>query len=524
MSADETEKVYYLWNRMLDTVALKIPIRFASFFNYFDAEECQSDILRLIKGAHDLYFATVKRTSKKERIKAKYQEILSYNYRNEEWEQHFEAKVNQKRRAYEKQAIFGQISVNKLRNEQLLKADRDVQRSIANKTSLTRNTAASKSTPNILYDLETDLDSESDSEDHNPSYIGSLGKSENCQDTVIEGVNCSQLYQGVLQNMYLRSEHTIIDKNSLFWHVIQKGGLLLEKILPEEYETFISEEDYQKLYRSLAPESETLWVKVSSEYDLSLFEAQQKMEFGILEQLTAEQLQLPNFPDNVSTVLKSIYPHLSLVPPNTDKEPSYTAKFVKPHFDRLTAILGSRWNVYVDTSLEENKRPDLTIKAGSRPLVTIELRVDSASKLRKHSQPWEAFERTRMYLKHDIKNRDWGNSFPENWTCFSKDGVNYHVYKLQMRTGLCFFIQMGIISLFDSFMTLPNLTRSIMGIDRLIEILKSHESRIRKHPLATRLYTNINIQKTPDRTKLKMEADALVKRHERKTSFLDLMK
>ncbi|KAJ3177532.1 hypothetical protein HDU85_005810 [Gaertneriomyces sp. JEL0708] len=309
------------------------------------------------------------------------------------------------------------------------------------------------------------------------------GRDENRpEDVVISNVNVSRLCRLVLSDILLDQQQPsgerVFDPKDPLTTVTLKQGLLIRRNLPWAYEPYVSLEEWAALYKHVAGK-ESLWDKVAAipspdvqqvVHDLEMAKLNEELD-GEIQNVDTKMLD-----SEEQLVVRSLFPHLDVSPPEPESEPSYTAKYVVPHFNRLK---GKRWTVHYDTTMLERKRPDITISAFGRPLLVGELKSPHATSAKRKLQVAEGLSRALGQLKADARKYNWDNVVPSIYTCISPDGLHFQIFKVEMHAPITLFIPLGKVPIVTSLETLPLLGRCLIGFRHLRDILLDHAECIK---------------------------------------------
>ncbi|KNC97264.1 uncharacterized protein SPPG_07653 [Spizellomyces punctatus DAOM BR117] len=309
-------------------------------------------------------------------------------------------------------------------------------------------------------------------------------------DVIVANINCSQLIRQVLSDVLLDMQKpegdqkfnqsvlmTVPHVDAYTVYSTLKGGILVTRHLPEPYEKYLDTRNWAKLYHSIA--HETLWDAVAAVAPPAIAAATHKFEIRkLVEEETEDSPDDMTFSElarDEAIPLEAIYPYVGADAPAFEHEPSYTGKYVTPHFSRL---LSPRWKLYIDTVMNDRKHPDITIKTMDRIVLVAELKSPHATSTQRNLQLADGLERAMKLVKKDMLEYDWGQTPLQLITAIAPDGAVFHIYNVQIYEGLCFCVELGKIPIVNSLENVGNLPRCIAGFRRLKEILKASGERL----------------------------------------------
>ncbi|KAI8820883.1 uncharacterized protein EV422DRAFT_67086 [Fimicolochytrium jonesii] len=284
-------------------------------------------------------------------------------------------------------------------------------------------------------------------------------------DLVLEEVNISQLYRRLMRDIVLDQQRPAMRRsfrpNDALMAVALKRGLLVSRHLPTAYERYITREQWEEVYQHLAG-ADAFWHKgVTVPPSSALVSALQDIELSILDQdcgfFTFDDksgLQALDYEEQ--HMIRSIFPHLSMDPPTPQSEPSYTAKYIVPHFNRLKQ---PRWDIRFDSTMVDRQRPDIAITALGRPILLGELKTPHAQPGKRDLQLADGLCRALTHLKDDAKEFDWNGTLPTLYTMISPDGLYFQLFKVILHSNLTFYVSLGKIPVVTSAENLWFLSR-----------------------------------------------------------------
>ncbi|KND03353.1 uncharacterized protein SPPG_02396 [Spizellomyces punctatus DAOM BR117] len=323
-------------------------------------------------------------------------------------------------------------------------------------------------------------------------------------DLTISNVNCARLIRLVMRDILLDQQKPVHDrtfaKNDCVKIVSLKRGILLTKRLPEAYAPYITCQEWSQVYQSMAPD--TFWDVIAQSPSTSIVDAVHEFETSKINEEDSETCSIPPFSGlarDEAVALQALYSHVDMDAPEPEHEASFTSKYVMPHFNRLKQ---KRWKMLLDTTMVDRLRPDITIKAGSRPVLLVELKAPYAASSKRNLQLGEGLTRGLQFLKSDLVEYDWESQNPQIYTAIAPDGVNFQIYSIQIREQICFFVQLGKIPIVTCLDNIANLPRALVGFTHLRSIVARHVENIRSQSKRNVFHPPPEAHTTPDKSRL----------------------
>ncbi|KAJ3178485.1 hypothetical protein HDU87_003559 [Geranomyces variabilis] len=154
--------------------------------------------------------------------------------------------------------------------------------------------------------------------------------------------------------------------------------------------------------------------------------------------------------DAEQTVLVQILKRISKNPfSTTESEASWTSKYIVPFFELLKSE--TEGDIFIDTTLADRKRPDVTVVFGSRPLLVAELKGPNAPKARQKLQLQDGLERARIQLKALASSHLWPTGQnPQLLTAIAPDGATFFLYNVILDRSTYFFVELGYMPVVTS--------------------------------------------------------------------------
>ncbi|KNC98090.1 uncharacterized protein SPPG_06500 [Spizellomyces punctatus DAOM BR117] len=326
-------------------------------------------------------------------------------------------------------------------------------------------------------------------------------------DLQVAGVNCSRLVRLVIRDIYMDQQKVENDRcfeeSDPVSIVSLKRGLLVDRCMPSCYQPYVSIAEWSNIYRYFASDCE-MWTPLVTPPRATLVQAVNSLEVAMLEDEITEdyeqEVDLGDLTSDERDALRSLYRHLHVKLPQRQSEASYTAKYCLPHFNRL--VRNKRWDIAIDSTMADRKRPDITISAHGRIILVAELKGPFASSTKRKLELGDGLQRALRQLKADTLQFDWGEIQPRMYTAISPDGLCFHIYKVQIVDELCFFVQLGKVPIANSFENSANVGRCLMGFGALRNILNEHAKIIKDQPRRHVFQSLPSLPNTPDKSKV----------------------
>ncbi|KAI9099751.1 hypothetical protein DFS34DRAFT_678407 [Phlyctochytrium arcticum] len=277
-----------------------------------------------------------------------------------------------------------------------------------------------------------------------------------CTDVRWRAVNISQIIRLVLRDIVLDQQEPAnmrnFDDNEAVTQVTLKNGLLVTPVIPNQYACYIDRLTWQAFIAKVA--SNHLWDSVTDIPTAEYLKVIQTLEKHILlEGEGLELSELSKLKADEQVVVQNILPHITVNPPPPESEPSHTAKYVVPHFNRL---VGKQLKIKYDSTMLDRKRPDISITLGnSRPILLGELKSPHATTGKRALQLAEGLMRALAHLKDDSRRYDWGGKTPSIFAAIAADGIHFRIFQICYVSPHPVFIWIGQVPVVTSFETVP---------------------------------------------------------------------
>ncbi|KAJ3164177.1 hypothetical protein HDU88_005489 [Geranomyces variabilis] len=292
-------------------------------------------------------------------------------------------------------------------------------------------------------------------------------------DVTIAGVNCEKLLRKLTCDLILDDQQDALKRtfSKLLRTSILDGAVLVNKFPDPKYMRYISEDDYDKVYAELAGNHQ-IWDHSETSRSQNLRQACRILEAGLVGGESFDNLTLPTIDPVFFRTMSTLFPCIITGSQDPESEASWAATFVLPFLDSLRI---RRWRIYLDTTMANRMRPDLSIKSGEFTMATGELKSPYAQSSTRKLQLAEGLSRAKVLLKKHVITHNWQTLDPMLITMIAPDGDTFHVYKVLLWEKLFFFVELGCVPIISSIYNVDRLERALTGFAKIRDLLEQQE-------------------------------------------------